>query len=161
MPGQSPLNDDLKELIRLFQSHHVEFLVAGAHALAFYGRPRFTEDLDLFLRRNEENIVKACRALNEFGFGITNEAQAHFANDPRAMIVLGRKPNQVDLLNFLDGVDFDEAWKRRMQGSLAGIEVAYLSLEDYISTKRAAGRPKDLDDLNRLRESLGKPLAGD
>ena len=58
MPGQIPLNDDLKELIKLFQSHEVEFLVVGAHALAFHARPRFTEDLDLFLRRTDENIKR-------------------------------------------------------------------------------------------------------
>jgi hypothetical protein len=74
------------------------------------------------------------------------------------MIVLGRKPNQVDLLNFLDGVEFDHAWRHRVQGYLGRTEVGYLSLEDYVATKRASGRAKDLDDLNRLREFLGHGL---
>lgn len=72
------------------------------------------------------------------------------------MLVLGRKPNQVDLLNFLDGVDFDIAWARACEGELAGVNVRYIGLEDYVSTKRASGRAKDLDDLNRLREFRGE-----
>lgn len=161
MPGQPPLSDDLKELIRLFQSHGVEFLVVGAHALAFHARPRFTEDLDLLLRRTDENAARARLALDEFGFALTDEAEAKLAQDPRGLIVLGRKPNQVDLLNFLDGVEFESAWSRKVPGLLAESQVFYLSFEDYVATKRAAGRPKDVDDLNRLREQLGRALPGD
>jgi predicted nucleotidyltransferase len=161
MHGQTPLNNDLKELLRLFQSHGVEFLVAGAHALAFHARPRFTEDLDLFLRRTKDNAARVRRALEVFGFNLTDEAEQKLANDPRGMIVLGRKPHQVDLLNFLDGVDFDAAWANRKQGKLADLEVAFLGLEDYVATKRATARAKDQDDLNRLREQLGHKLPGD
>jgi hypothetical protein len=161
MPGLNPLNDDLKELIGLFQSHRVEFLVVGAHALAYHARPRFTEDLDLFLRRSKDNAARTRRALDEFGFGLTDRAESDLAELPRGMIVLGRKPNQVDLLNFLDGVTFEDAWERRCMGLLGDIEVGFLSLVDYVATKRATGRARDLDDLNRLREQLGRPLPGD
>jgi len=161
MLGPPPLNDDLKELIRLFQSHRVEFIVVGAHALAFHAVPRFTEDLDLFVKRTEANVLRTSKALDEFGFRLTQEACDRFATDPRSMIVLGRKPNQVDLLNFLDGVDFETAWDRREIGVLAEVDVAYLSLEDYVLTKRASGRSKDIDDLNRLREAFGRALPGD
>jgi predicted nucleotidyltransferase len=155
MPGLTPLSDDLKELIGLFQSHHVEFLVVGAHALAFHARPRFTEDLDLFIRRSNENVHRVRAALDEFGFGLTDDAEAELAGNPRGMIVLGRKPNQVDVLNFLDGVEFNQAWEGREEGALGELTVQYLGLKDYVATKRAAGRAKDRDDLNRLREILG------
>ena len=156
MAGPTPLSDDLKELIGLFQSHRVEFLIVGAHALAFYARPRFTEDLDLFLKRTCENATQARKALDEFGFALTDDAEKRLAEDPRGMIVLGRKPNQVDLLNFLDGVSFEEAWSRRKRGRLGELEVDFISLEDYVRTKEASGRPRDLDDLRRLKEHLGE-----
>jgi len=156
MPGQTHLNDDLKELIELFQSHHVDFLVVGAHALAFHARPRFTEDLDLFLHRTPDNAGRARKALEEFGLQISEDVERQLAENPRAMIVLGSKPHQVDLLNFLDGVAFEQAWERRAVGSLGSLTVPYLGLEDYVATKRAAGRAQDLDDLNRLREVLGE-----
>ena len=61
--GRAQMHDDLKELIVKLQSHDVEFLVVGAHTRAFHGRPRFTEDLDLFLRRSPENEVALISAL--------------------------------------------------------------------------------------------------
>src|SRR5580704_8184946 len=140
MPGPTTLSDDLKELIGLFQFHRVEFLVAGAHALAFHARPRFTEDLDLFIRRSADNVRRVRAALDEFGFGLTDAAELELANNPRGMIVLGRKPNQVDILNFLDGVEFDNAWGRRQSGNLGEVSVEFLSLIDFVATKKASGR---------------------
>ena len=160
MRGPEPLSTDLIELIGLLKSHGVEFIVAGAHVLAHHGRPRFTEDLDFFVRRSPANVLLVRAALDEFGFGLTDDAEARLRDDTRGFIALGRKPNRVDLLNFLDGVEFQEAWTRRSPGRLAGIPVDFLSLEDYVATKRASGRPKDRSDLDLLREAIG-PLPGD
>jgi len=152
MPGPDPISDDLRELIELFRLQNVEFLVVGAHALAFHSRPRFTEDLDLFVRRSPENVRRLRQALEAFGFALTDDAEAKLADDPRAMIVLGRKPYQVDILNFLDGVEFEGAWLRRVIGRLSNLEVGYLSFEDLVATKQATNRPKDQSDLKLLRE---------
>lgn len=161
MPGHPPINDDLKELIGSFQSHGVEFLVVGAHALAYHGRPRFTEDLDLFVRRNKQNAANIRLALDAFGIHLTDDAEAQLSDNPRGMMVLGHKPTQVDLLNFLDGVSFEDAWQRRVIGRMADIEIGFLSLPDYIATKMASGRERDLVDLNSLREHLGGSLPGE
>ena len=66
MPGMEPLSDDLLELIGLFQSNGVDFLIVGAHALALYAFPRRTEDLDLWIRRSAENAARVRAALDEF-----------------------------------------------------------------------------------------------
>lgn len=161
MPGPPPISEELSELISSLQSHHVDFLVVGAHALAFHALSRFTEDLDLFVRRSKENAHQLRSALEEFGISMSDEAEARLANEPRGMIVLGKKPGQVDFLNFLDGVDFNDAWSRQVKGNLGPHEVGYLSLADYIATKRSSNRPKDIDDLNRLREQLGGELPGE
>ncbi|MHB8636056.1 MAG: hypothetical protein ACYC96_06250 [Fimbriimonadaceae bacterium] len=73
--------------------------------LAFHARPRFTEDLDLFIRRTAQNARRVRAALDEFGFGLTDAAERELAVNPRGMLVLGNKPNQVDVLNFLDGLE--------------------------------------------------------
>jgi hypothetical protein len=144
------MHDDLKELIATLQSHNVEFLVVGAHALAFYGRPRFTEDLDLFLRRSAANESALIEALQAFGLPIRPEAITRLMTRDRQMVVLGNEPNAVDLLTFLDGVDFEASWEHRVTGELAGIPVYFISREDYIKTKRATGRAKDLRDIEIL-----------
>jgi hypothetical protein len=71
------------------------------------------------------------------------------------MLVLGVEPNQVDVLNFLDGCEFDAGWNDRKEGILAEETVSYVSLEDYVRTKRSCDRPKDRHDLDRLKEVLG------
>ncbi len=161
MPGPLPINDDLKELLRLFQSHNVEFVIVGAHALAFYSRPRFTEDLDIFLNRSQENADRVRVCLEEFGFPMADESAQELSENPRAMIVLGAKPNQVDLINFLDGVSFDEVWSKRKAGKLADdLTVDFIALEDFVATKRASNRPKDKYDLELLTEFYKGKLPG-
>ena len=149
MPGPEPLGKDLIEFIESLKSRNVEFLVAGAHALAYHGRPRFTEDLDFFVRRTDENVERLQPALRDFGLPLAEPALARLRDDLRGFIALGRKPNRVDRLNVLDVVEFEEAWRRRSPGRLAGVEADFLSLEDYVATKRAKDRL-----LEFLRDSL-------
>ena len=160
MLGPEPLSKDLIEFIESLKSHGVEFLVAGAHVLAHHARPRFTEDLDVFIHRTEANVETLVAALNEFGFSLAEDAVIVLKDDVRGFVALGRKPNRVDLLNFLDGVEFEIAWQRRSPGTLAGVSVDFLSVEDYAATKRASDRPKDRLDLEFLRSILGT-LPGD
>ncbi len=142
--------DDLRELIEALLSQNVEFLVVGAHALAFYGRPRFTEALDLFLRRSSTNEENLLRALHAFGLPVAPEAIDRLMNEERQMIVLGHEPNAVDMLTFLDGVEFESAWENRVSGQLGGISVYFISKQDFIRTKTASDRPKDRLDLELL-----------
>lgn len=154
-----PISDDLRDLIDSFRRHEVEFLVVGAHALALHGYPRNTYDLDLWVRRSNESATRIRAALADFGVQIGEEGERQFTLQ-RNMLKLGVPPNQVDILTFLDGCDFEEAWARRVPGDLAETKVAFLSLEDYVATKKASGRDKDARDLGELRRILGR-LPGD
>lgn len=149
------LDADLHELLALLIANQVEFLVVGGHAVAFYGYPRFTEDLDLYVRPSRENAARTMAALQAFGFGNVGIAAEDFVADDR-VIQLGRAPNRVDLLTRLWGVDFDEAWARRVTGTLDDLPVAMLSKADLIRNKRATARPQDLADAAAL-EALDEP----
>lgn len=157
MRGSVQISDDLRELVGLLKSHRVEFLVVGAHALAYHGVPRFTEDVDFFVRRTRENIDRLADALTEFGIPVHVAARKEMTSKDRGVIFIGEKPNRADFLNFLDGLEFESAWQNRKAGVLAESEVDFISLADYIATKKASGRPKDLADLTLLRETLGDP----
>jgi hypothetical protein len=146
------LSEDLIEFVELLSSNEVEFLLVGGHAVAFYGRARYTEDLDLFLRKSEENCAKLHKALLEFGFPIDANQLQDFCKKPRAMISLGVKPNQVELLNFLDGVNFEEAYERRQPGFFGRAATSVISLKDLLETKQTVGRPQDLADLDALKK---------
>lgn len=145
------MNEDLKEFLRLLNSHHVEYLVIGAHALAVHGLPRYTEDLDVWIARTQENVGKLSDAMKEFGMPIGESGEAEFLEE-RRMVRLGLPPNRVDILNFGPNIPFGEAWERRLEASLEGVPVHVVSRQDFIQAKKDAGRPKDIRDLEELGE---------
>lgn len=147
------MNEDLKELLRLFNSKGIDYLVIGAHALAFYGYPRFTEDLDIWMARTEETAIKIAESLKEFGIPLKPGEEAAWIQE-RQMIRLGLPPNRVDLLNFGPDLPFYEVWERRVSGELDGIQVNFISRDDFVKSKRDAGRTKDLYDLASIGESV-------
>jgi len=147
------LHRDLRELLGLFHSNGVEFLVVGGHAVAFHGYPRFTEDIDCFVRPSTHNGSRIVQALREFGFASLGIEPADFEADDR-MIQLGRAPNRVDLLTRLYAVTFDEAWATKVAGEIDGIAVWFLDRETLLRNKRATGRPQDLADVDFI-ERLG------
>ena len=149
------MNKDWKEFIESLQSQNVEFLIVGAFALAQYGLPRFTQDLDIFLDRSPDSARNLRAAFSKFGLEMSESAEQELISNPRAMIVLGNPPSEIDLLNFLDGVEFKDAWNHRIRGTIVGIEADFISKEDFILSKLATGRPKDLQDVQRLQEILG------
>jgi hypothetical protein len=147
------LHKDLRELLGLFRSNDVEFLIVGGHAVAFHGHPRFTEDVDCFVRPSTENGGRIVRALRQFGFASLGVQAEDFAVADR-MIQLGRAPNRVDLLTRLYDVTFDDAWASKVAGEIDGNSVWFIDRESLLRNKRATGRPQDLADVDfieRLR----------
>jgi len=144
------MNEDLSELLALLNSHQVRFLVIGAHALAFHGKPRFTEDIDLWVDRTEDNAARLGAALEEFGAAIGGEGVSRFASPDKQIVRLGAAPNMVDILNFAGDDSFADVWSRGIHGMINGTEVVFPSREDLARMKRAAGRPQDIADIEKL-----------
>lgn len=148
------MDKGLRELLASLNAGGVEFLVVGGHAVAFHGRPRLTEDLDLFVRPDLANGERIIRALQAFGFGSLGITAADFSADDR-VVQLGRAPNRVDLLTKLYGVEFADAWSRRVAARLDDADVWMISREDLIRNKRETGRTQDLADAEFLERFGG------
>jgi hypothetical protein len=147
------LQRDLREFIELLNSHAVEYLIVGGHAVAFHGYPRLTIDLDFFVRPDRENAGRLLAALDDFGFGQVGLDESTFTG-PDKIVQLGLPPNRIDLLTGISGVSFEEAWPGRVAGQLDGLPVAFLGREELIKNKRASGRPKDLADLVEIERRV-------
>ena len=148
------LNRDFKEFAELLGARGVEYLVVGGYALAAHGHPRYTGDIDFWVRPESRNLARLLDALRDFGFGSLGLTLADFTDD--TVIQLGQPPRRVDLLTAIDGVTFDACFARREAVDFAGVRLNIIGLEDFKANKRAAGRLKDLADL----ESLELPPAG-
>ncbi len=144
-----PLSNDLREFVELLNLRRVEYVIVGAHSLAFHGRPRYTGDLDVLVRATSENASKLAALLNEFGFAGSGFTEGDFTLSGQ-VIQLGRSPNRIDLLTSLTGVASEDAFATRLAAELDGIPVFILSKEALIRNKRAVGRPQDLADIAAL-----------
>ena len=140
---------DFSELLASFVEHRVEFIVVGAYAVAFHGRPRMTGDLDLFVAPTPENAARVMRALDAFGFGDVGLAESDFAT-PDTVIQLGVAPVRIDLLTSITSVSWEEAWRGRESADLGGIPVFMLGLAELRRNKRATGRAQDRADVEAL-----------
>ena len=151
------LPQDFRDMLGLLDSCGVEFLLVGGLALAAYAEPRATKDMDLWLRSSADNARKLFAALAEFGAPIHGATPADFAT-PGTFLQLGVPPVRIDLLTTIDGVEFEEAWPRRVPSIIDGVKVPVISRKDLIVNKRAAGRDQDLVDVKTL-EGLAKKAA--
>ena len=145
------LPPEWSELIDSLCSHRVKFLVVGAHALAAIGRPRATVDLDLLVEPTEGNARRLGVALAEFGYPALGRRWREFTKADR-MASLGRPPLRVDIMTSISGVSFDRAWRTRMRSKWGRHSIGFLGKTAFVANKKAAGRPKDLLDIELLRE---------
>jgi hypothetical protein len=153
------LQSDLREFIGLLNSLKVEYLVVGGHAVAFHGHPRFTGDIDFFVRSTPENADRVLRALDAFGFGSLGITAADLT-EPSRVVQLGRPPNRIDILTSISGVEFESAWASRAPADLDGQAVNFIGVDELLKNKQASGRPKDLADAAKLRAIAKRKGAG-
>lgn len=145
------LDKDFREFIELLNEHEVKYLIIGGYAVNFHGYPRYTKDIDFWLWMTQPNIKNLIKAIQGFGFGGLNLKMEDFMN-PENIIQLGYEPYRIDLLVDVEGVDFEECYKRRIETELDGTEVKFLSLRDLITAKKKAGRLQDLADAEQLEK---------
>jgi hypothetical protein len=143
------LASDFDEFIGSLNAHGVEFLIVGAYALAFHGAPRFTGDLDLFVRPTRDNAARVLEAVRAFGFPV-EELRPTDLTDPRRILEMGIEPVQIHVMSAISGVSWEDAWRTRAAGTCGGQIVAFLGREAFLQNKRASGRPKDLADVDAL-----------
>lgn len=143
------LGKDFREFVALLNAQGVEYLIVGAYAVGAHGHPRYTGDLDVWVRPTVDNSARTVAAVNAFGFA-SFEVPADGFSQPGKVLQLGGRPLGIDIMTSVAGVEFDTAWQRRMTVDLEGLPVHFLGLEDLVASKKATGRPKDLGDLDEL-----------
>jgi len=146
------MNSDFKDLLRIFAEEEVEFLVVGAYAVIHHTQPRYTKDLDVWVRPSPQNAKRVSRAFLRFGVPMVEVTEADFAEEG-LQYAIGMPPSQIDFLTSLPGTDFESAWKNRVEGTSEGVTVPFLGVPQLLATKTLAGRPQDLADIDELRRA--------
>ena len=146
---------DYKDLLSAFHAHGVKYLVVGGFAVIYHSQPRFTKDMDLFIKADSANAKATYAALAAFGAPLQGIRPDDFT-DRNSFFRFGRDPKGFDILPAIPGVDFDAAWEKRVEivvDTATGLKANFISADDLIAAKLASGRPQDLADADAIRKA--------
>jgi hypothetical protein len=145
------LPPDFKELLQLLNSKKIEYLVVGGYAVALYGYPRATGDIDIWIAISKSNAQKTVGVLREFGFNVPELKEELFLEKEKN-IRMGTPPLRIEILTSIDGVEFYECYKNKNTVTIDDIKINFISLADLKINKKASGRYQDLADLENLEK---------
>ena len=141
---------DFKEFIELLIKNEAEYLIVGGYAVAIHGYPRFTGDLDIWIKRTQTNAEKILKTLHDFGFSFSNLSKEDFIEED-SVVQLGNPPLRIDLLTQIDGVVFEECLANKKVVNIEGLQVNFIGYDDLRKNKAATGRLRDQTDLENLK----------
>lgn len=145
------MNPDFRDILHELFEAKADFIVVGAYALAAHGVARATGDIDIWIRPDADNAARVYKALAAFGAPL-DELSVEDLHTPGTVFQIGLPPNRIDVLTRISGVEFGVAWSNRMEVEVEGLRVSVLGRADFITNKRATGRPKDLADIAYLED---------
>jgi hypothetical protein len=146
------VNPDFRDLFAALNGASAEFLIVGGYALAVHGVPRFTKDLDVWIKATPDNAQRVWDALDAFGapFG---ELTLRDLSTPGIIFQMGVPPNRIDIITSIDGVEFPDAWCHRVASSYGDHPVMVIGIDELIRNKEATGRAQDALDAKTLRKT--------
>ena len=144
---------DFIEFIELLNKHKVQYLVVGGYAVGFHGYPRYTGDLDIWIKISETNASNMMTVVKEFGVGVKGLSKDDFLREsPLAGVHFGNEPLRIDILNSIDGVSFDECYPNKENKTFGGVKIDYINFNDLKKNKLSSGRSKDITDVEEIEK---------
>lgn len=145
-------NPDFRDLLSALCAEGADFIVVGAHAVMFHTAPRFTKDLDIWVRPSAENAVRVRRALVAFGAPVDN-LSVDDLSVKGTIFQIGVPPNRIDVLTSIDALEFEAAYARSVASRYGDVAIRLLDIDDLITNKRAVGRKQDEIDVENLERA--------
>jgi len=143
------LHPDFKDFLKLLNSHQVNYLLVGGYAVGYYGYPRATADMDIWIEISKSNAEKLEKVLREFQMSQEAISKELFLKKD-TIIRMGMPPVRLEIITDASGISFSDCYSRKQVMEIDGIPVNFISLQDLKTNKKAAGRYKDLEDLEHL-----------
>ena len=138
---------DTESLLTSLKEHNVKFVIIGATAFPVHGYSRATLDIDIFIRPEKANAEKTLIALENFGYDVRDLTVDELLTKK---ILIRQYLVETDIHPYVKGVSFDDVWRNKVKAKFGDTFVWFASLDDLIKMKKAAGRPKDIEDLKYL-----------
>ncbi|MBW8003727.1 MAG: hypothetical protein FVQ80_17265 [Planctomycetes bacterium] len=138
---------DFEDMLFLLNKHDVKYLVIGGLAFIYHAKPRYTKDMDLWIKPDRRNIIKANRALEEFSSPVLI-----MPDDADQIIQIGVAPDRIDILLNIPGVQFDTAWRKKIVDNYGVVETNWIDIDSLIRAKQKIDNPRHQEDVRVLLE---------
>ena len=145
-----------EKLLKLLKENRVKFVIIGATAFPVHGYSRATLDIDIFIKPEKANAQRVLKALKRFGYDVTELAVDELLTKK---VLIRQYRVETDIHPNVKGATFEEIWKNKVKAKFGQTFVWFASLDDLIKMKKAASRPRDMEDLKyllRLRKRARK-----
>lgn len=149
------ISTDYRDLFRTLNRFKVKYLVVGAYAVIYYTEPRYTKDIDVWVKADKDNINKLYHALKVFGAPLKNIAVEDLMNESM-VYQMGVAPVRIDILMGLPGIKFEDAWKNKKKSNYANTPINIIGIDDLVESKKKAMRDQDVLDLKKLKKALSE-----
>jgi hypothetical protein len=143
------LSNDFKEFLKLLNAHNVEYLLIGGYAVGYYGYPRATADMDIWIAMNPANADSVVTVLKKFGFSQPDLSPGLFLKE-KQIIRMGIPPVRIEIATTISGVNFGECYAQRVVAEIDGVKTNIISLPHLKTNKSVSGRHQDIADLEHL-----------
>ncbi|MFA6277027.1 MAG: DUF6036 family nucleotidyltransferase [Pedobacter sp.] len=144
-------NEDFRDFIQSLNDNEVRYILVGGFSVILHGYSRTTGDIDIWVERTSDNYQKIKAAFLQFGMPVFDMTEENFLKHKNwDVFTFGNPPAAIDLMLAVKGLDFKESFKNAVNFKDDNLVIRTIHKDDLISAKKAAGRPKDLDDLQNL-----------
>lgn len=144
------LNPDFREFVDCLNKFEVEYILVGGYAVVVRGHSRSTGDMDVWVNKTPDNLIRLHKAMNEFGLPVIAISAEAFLSDQVDVFSFGRPPFAIEIMTAVKGLDFESSFAAATWYDDEGLKIRVIHLNQLILAKKASGRYKDLDDLEHL-----------
>lgn len=149
-------NSDFRDFIQALNDASVDYLLIGGYSVILHGYARTTGDLDIWVENSEENYNKLEKAFQIFGMPMFDLTLSKFRDTKNYdVFTFGRSPVSIEILTVVKGLNFNEAFEDSIIFDDDDVKVRCIQYHHLIASKKAAGRNRDLNDIEQLRKSKG------
>ncbi|WP_310394598.1 DUF6036 family nucleotidyltransferase [Hymenobacter sp.] len=144
-------NPDFRDFLAALQQNNVRYVLVGGYSVILHGYSRTTGDLDIWVDKTSANYAQLVQAFQAFGMPIFDMTAENFLHQTKFdVFTFGRPPVAIDVMTSLKGLDFADAYTRATDKEVESLTVRLIHFQHLLQAKRAAGRPRDQNDLDNL-----------
>jgi hypothetical protein len=142
--------DDFADFVNCLNRHKVQYILVGGMAVILHGYVRTTGDMDVWVKKTKDNYMLLVDAFRDFGMPVFDMTEERFLENDFDVWSFGREPVKIELMTAVKGLDFDEAYSIAQYYTEGNLTIRFLHLNSLIQAKKAAGRHRDIDDIEQL-----------